>query len=136
MTTDGILVLLFLAIFVPVAVLLRRKELRDLQGSFDAVTFSEAENLHGRDLRVVKRVTEAALAQEGGGGILGAHWYCVGPGPSYYVAIAQTVPSSGWRARLAWTVRPLSAERMRGALIGDREALVAAFGEEGAGSPG
>ncbi|QGW63906.1 hypothetical protein GOY17_02625 [Lysobacter soli] len=53
--------------------------------------------------------------------------YCVGPGPSYFVAIA--IAQTGFGAvSVTWVVRPLTEERMRGALAGDRKATALAFG--------
>ncbi|HJW45055.1 MAG TPA: hypothetical protein VJ484_01045 [Lysobacter sp.] len=54
-------------------------------------------------------------------------WYCVGPGPAYFLAIPMV--TTGFRkVSVRWAIRPLTAERMRGALTGDAEALRLAFG--------
>jgi hypothetical protein len=56
-----------------------------------------------------------------------AFLYCVGPGPSYFLAIA--IARTGFGAvSVDWVVRPLTEQRMRGALIGDRKATSLAFG--------
>jgi hypothetical protein len=54
-------------------------------------------------------------------------WYCVGPGPSYFLAIPMVTVGFG-KVSVRWVVRPLSRERMRGALVGDADALRLAFG--------
>jgi hypothetical protein len=56
-----------------------------------------------------------------------AFWYCVGPGPSYFLAIARARMHRG-DARVDWIVRTLTEERMRGALHGDDKATALAFG--------
>ncbi len=56
-----------------------------------------------------------------------AFWYCVGPGPSYFLAIAMLQAGSG-KVDATWIIRPLTEARMRGALIGDRKATALAFG--------
>lgn len=56
-----------------------------------------------------------------------AFLYCVGPGPSYFVAIAIAQTGLG-AVSVKWVVRPLTEERMRGALVGDRKATALAFG--------
>ena len=75
-------------------------------------------------MRVVKEVLEST-GQDLGASPTTGFFYCVGPGPSYFVAIANL--ESAWRARFAWVIRPLTEERMRGALVGDSVALQAAF---------
>ncbi len=58
-----------------------------------------------------------------------AFWYCVGPGPSWYLAIPIS-SRSGFHWDVEWVVRPLDESRMRAALDGDAEALRLAFGED------
>ncbi len=77
-------------------------------------------------MRVVKTAVDRAGSSDGG--VNAAFWHCIGPGPSYYIAIAQPVRGFAFRKRYRWVVRALSAERMRGALAGDAEAMRAAFG--------
>lgn len=117
------------ALAVLVALLARSWRGERVRRSFDDIVFQTPSGpMPGRSMRVVKRVVESAGLPQGGDGLTGAFWYCVGPGPSYFVAIG--TPASAWpRRRLDWAVRPLSAERMRGALTGDAEAMAAAFGE-------
>ncbi len=102
---------------------------RLLQRSFDALTFpAEAGTLRVADITVVKRVTHE-VSRHSDHAPLAAFWYCVGPGPNYYVAAARYV-RNGWRGgRYDWVVRRLDAERMRGELSSDRDALHAAFGD-------
>jgi hypothetical protein len=58
-----------------------------------------------------------------------AFWYCVGPGPSWYLAIPVS-RRNGFQWDVEWVVRPLDESRMRAALNGDTEALRLAFGED------
>lgn len=57
-------------------------------------------------------------------------WYCVGPGPSYFVAIPMAAVGMG-RVEVQWVVRPLTMERMRAALQDDEAALERVFGSCG-----
>lgn len=102
---------------------------RLLQQSFDGLTFpGEAGVLRVADITVVKRITHE-VSRYSDHAPLAAFWYCVGPGPVYYVAVARYV-RNGWRSgRYDWVVRPLDAERMRGELSSDQDALHAAFGD-------
>lgn len=101
-----------------------------VQSLFDRLVFqTEAGLVPGAQMKVVKRIVDTVGSSDGGNGITGAYWYCVGPGPSYFVAIAQRTMTNLVRSELQWVVRPLSEDRMRGALVGDTEALFAAFGE-------
>ena len=89
----------------------------------------------GQRGRVVKRPTPlststfllstAAGYQEGHGE---EFWYCVGDGGHYWMAIANC-ERQWWRWRVHWVVRPLTAARMRNALIDDPAALQATFGD-------
>lgn len=104
-----------------------RKARRSLRDSFAALVFRTSEGTTvGRNIQVVKEVLEST-GQESGAVVTTGFFYCVGPGPSYFVAIAQI--RNGWRINYTWVIRPLTKERMRGALMGDNEALRAAFGD-------
>ena len=94
----------------------------------------------GADVRVVLRrgqwnggMPRVALA----GRDLGpedAFWYCVGPGPAWYLVIPLSWRRGfGWKVE--WVVRPLDERRLRAALDGDRQALRLAVGEEENGKP-
>ena len=101
-----------------------------VQSLFDRLVFQTGTGpVSGAQMKVVKRIVDTMGSNEGGNGITGAYWYCVGPGPTYFVAIAQRTMTNLVRSELQWVVRPLSEERMRGALAGDTEALLVAFGE-------
>lgn len=102
---------------------------RLLQRSFDTLRFPcEGEVLGAAEVSVVKRVIHET-SRMGEHAPLTAFWYCVAPGPNYYVAIARYM-RDGWRGgRYQWEVRPLDAARMRGALDADGDALHAAFGD-------
>ncbi|HVK51584.1 MAG TPA: hypothetical protein VM469_07605 [Pseudoxanthomonas sp.] len=104
----------------------QRANERSLQRTFDTLSFETAEGRrYGPDMQVVKQVTLEVSSQNHP---LSAFWYCVGSGPSYFVAMAQ-YQREGWLGgRYEWTVRPLDEERMRHALIGDKQALQATFG--------
>lgn len=102
------------------------------QGSFEAQVFeTPAGTVAGRDLRVVKRARMGITPNnvEGMAETSDEFWYCVGPGPTYWLAIPTIGMQYGSVAYVRWVVRPLSAERMRAALMDDRRALKLAFGE-------
>ncbi|KGQ17933.1 hypothetical protein LF41_1787 [Lysobacter dokdonensis DS-58] len=78
----------------------------------------------GHQLKVVKQVSYQPGENSAG---LGARmgetfWYCVGPGQSYWLAMPMRMSRKGL---IEWVVRPLTEERMRAALLGDRRALAA-----------
>lgn len=101
-----------------------------VQSLFERLVFqTETGPVSGAQMKVVKRIVDRMGSSEGGSGITGAYWYCVGPGPSYFVAIAQRTMINLVHSELRWVIRPLSEDRMRGALAGDTEALIAAFGD-------
>jgi hypothetical protein len=99
---------------------------RWLQRTFDTLPFETAQGRrYGPDMQVVKQVTFEVSAQNHP---LTAFWYCVGAGPSYFVAMAQ-YQRQGWLGgHYEWTVRTLDESRMRHALMGDKQALLATFG--------
>lgn len=102
-----------------------------MQRSFDAIVVQTPQGpVTGEKLLLVKEVIDTSGSSEGGDDLQGVFRYCVGPGPTYFVIIGQVVAEGFVRRRLQWVVRPLSEERMRGALHRDRAALNAAFGEE------
>lgn len=99
---------------------------RWLQRTFDALQFDTA---HGRqagpDMQVVKQVTMEVSSHNHP---LTAFWYCVGEGPSYFVAMAH-YQREGWMGgHYEWTIKALDEARMRHALIDDKQALQATFG--------
>ncbi|MBB3278043.1 MULTISPECIES: hypothetical protein [Pseudoxanthomonas] len=102
---------------------------RLLQRSFEGLRFPAGTGtLRVDEITVVKRVTHE-VSRHSDHAPLAAFWYCVGPGPNYYVAVAE-YQRNGWRSgRYQWVVRPIDEERMRGALGGDPDALHAAFGD-------
>ena len=114
------------AAVLAVALYFSLKANRSMRDSFAALVFQTPEgSVSGAKMRVVKEVLEST-GQDLGASPTTGFFYCVGPGPSYFVAIANL--ESAWRARFAWVIRPLTEERMRGALVGDSVALLAAFG--------
>lgn len=130
-----LLVLTFVVLFVWAAIREARLRRERIQRSFDALVVQTPRGpVNGDELLVVKEVIDTSGSSEGGDGLQGAFRYCVGPGPSYFVVIGQVVAEGLARRRLQWVVRPLSEERMRGALHGDQMALNAAFGAEEKGS--
>lgn len=102
---------------------------RLLQRSFDSQVFQTGEGeLDAAAIAVVKRVTYDA-SHESGHAPRSAFWYCVGPGPRYFIAIAEYM-RAGWRGgQYQWVIRPIDEDRMRHALVADEEALHAAFGD-------
>lgn len=124
-----LLVLSFVGLFVWAAMREARLRRERVQRSFEAIVVQTPEGPVGGDkLLVVKEVIDTSGASEGGDDLRGVFRYCVGPGPTYFVVIGQVVREGLVRSRLQWVVRPLSEERMRGALHGDHAALAAAFG--------
>ncbi|WP_242108927.1 hypothetical protein [Luteimonas aquatica] len=129
---NALLIVAFLGLVAWLVIRESRLHKARMQASFDDLRFPGAGDLRGRDMAVVKKVTET-VAETWVGGIETGWWYCVGPGPSYYLVIVQPA-SAGWmRIRAHWLVRPLSEQRMRNALLGDPGALAAAFGEPATG---
>lgn len=130
-----LLVLAFVVLFVWAAIREARLRRERVQRSFEAIVVQTPQGSVGGDrLLVVKEVIDTSGAGEGGDDLQGVFRYCVGPGPTYFVVIGQVVAEGFGRTRLQWVVRPLTEERMRGALHGDHVALNAAFGEEEKGS--
>lgn len=124
---------------VLLGVIVSRRERRRLQASL-RMTFARLQfdtpkgRVPGSALRVVKISQQAAgftgdEARElfGDRQLPDAFWYCVGPGPSYFLALGR---ANAHRDGIAvdWIVRPLTEERMRGALVGDDKAIALAFG--------
>ncbi|MCD7097821.1 hypothetical protein [Stenotrophomonas sp. MMGLT7] len=104
----------------------RRRHGNALQSSFAAHRFDTPDGpVGGASLRVVKASNQ--VSRHTSNVPAEVFWYCVGPGPSYFLAIAQ-VRMKGRRFEVDWTVRPLTEERMRAALAGDRKATALAFG--------
>lgn len=112
---------------------------RFLQQHFDALRFdTPAGVVNGAQLEIVKRALtstndgvglELNLSRNAGGNASDEFWYCVGPGPCYFVVIPVVQRSFAMRASVQWIVRPLTEARMRGSLITDRKATRAAFGD-------
>lgn len=120
--------LLVVLVMIVIGLWNRKGRRQGLDRAFADVSFqTPAGAVRGKDMRVVKDVFDSPLGEKIP---TGAHRYCVGPGPSYFVAICQATGYT-WRKQpiLGWVVRPLTAERMRHALAGDDEALRAAFGD-------
>jgi hypothetical protein len=129
----------FVGAVVLLSVVVSRRERRRVQASL-RMTFARLQfdtpggRVPGSALRVVKISQQAAGigADElhdlfDDHSLPDAFWYCVGPGPSYFLAIGR---ANAHRRGVAvdWIVRPLTEERMRGALVGDDEATALAFG--------
>jgi hypothetical protein len=113
----------------------QRKVEAALQRSFDDTMFdTPGGKVPGSSLKVVK-ISEQSTRFAGedvhkrAGSTMpsDAFWYCVGPGPSYFLAIATAQVGDG-RVSVEWIIRPLTEQRMRGALAGDRKATALAFG--------
>ncbi len=114
----------------------RRRAQAALRMTFARLQFDTPQGrVPGSSLRVVKISRQAAgLAGDEAYGLFGdrqmpdAFWYCVGPGPSYFLAIARADARPGG-VSVDWIVRSLTEERMRGALLGDEKAIALAFGQ-------
>lgn len=109
----------------------RRRVGQALRESFAALRFATPDGSVGGDaVRVVKVYRQGMpLAYDdvfdlpiGPRRISDSFWYCVGPGPTYFVAIPMVEVGLG-RAKVTWVVRELSEARMRAALVDDPEAL-------------
>lgn len=112
---------------------------RTLQSTFAALRFSTPSGeVDGSSLKVVKvsrqgmpLVCDEVFAAQVDLVPSDAFWYCVGPGHSYFLAVP--IVTAGFdRVRVQWIVRPLTEQRFRGALVGDKEALRLAFGPDAA----
>ncbi len=115
-----------------------RNQVTDLlEASFREQAFpGEHGPLRGSDLTVVRRSRQTIESSDGHvysiapGAALqtaDAFWYCVGPGPSGFLAIP-VVTSGFGEAQVRWIVRPMTEGRMRVALQFDRKATRLAFG--------
>lgn len=129
-----VIALVVVAIAVAGLIGQRAMQREALRASFEAQTFDTPEGkVDGRRLRVVKISTLAATTPnsvEGGDTkTRDEFWYCVGPGPSYFLAIPTIGVRYGSVSFVRWIMRPLSEARMRGALHGDVRATKLAFGE-------
>lgn len=119
----------FIAVYAWAALRTTRKRRDEIQASFEILGFPTPQGERsGREMRVVKELRDN-IQVNGEDVAMCVYRYCVGPGPSYFVAIGQFTGIGFGRRRLDWALRPLSAERMRGALFGDEDALAAAFGD-------
>ncbi|KAB7777349.1 MULTISPECIES: hypothetical protein [unclassified Xanthomonas] len=115
-----------------------RRQVTDLlEASFRAQAFPGAHGpLRGSDLTVVKRSRQTiessdghvySIAPDAALQTADAFWYCVGPGPSGFLAIP-VVTSGFGKAQVHWIVRPMTEGRIRVALQFDRKATRLAFG--------
>lgn len=130
---DQLMLGVFLAVIVVGIVAQRRRRRRmeqALQASFHALRFDTAHGtVSGAQLHVVKVTRSAALSNDGSQDEpADAFWYCVSEDRCYFLAIAM-IQADAHGIRVDWVVRPLSEERMRGALVGDRKASALAFGD-------
>lgn len=108
----------------------RRRSERALRQSFARHQFHTLDGpLSGTALRVVKASHRGTRhADPIHRHAADAFWYCVGPGRSYYLAIAVSRAGTG-HGPVHWVLRPLTEQAMRGALVGDRKAALRAFGQ-------
>ena len=114
----------------------QRRVQQAIDAGFETLRITDgAAPLRGRDLRVVaeRRMWMTAQRQDSFGPTGSQEMrseyflYCVGPGPSWFLVIARVNDRGWWRTvEIDWIVRTLDAARMRGALVGDVEALRAA----------
>jgi hypothetical protein len=129
----GVVVFIGLSVFAARAG--GRKIKAEVMRSFNAQTFdTPVGRVTGEALKIVKISKQSMQFAGDDVYALGqshqpsdAFLYCIGPGPSYFVAIAIAQTGLG-AVSVKWVVRPLTAERMRGALVGDRKATALAFG--------
>lgn len=109
----------------------RRRVKQALRETFHALRFDTPDGVVGGDaLRVLKVYKQGMpFAYDdvfnipvGPRQISDSFCYCVAPGPSYFLAIPIVEVGLG-KAKVTWVVRPLTAERMRAALVDCPEAL-------------
>lgn len=114
-----------IAISIHTTIVGRRRVMQALRETFHALRFDTPAGTVGGDaLRVVKVFRQGMpYAYDdvfnlpiGPRQVSDSFWYCVGPGPSYFLAIPIVEVGFG-RANVSWVVRPLSLERMRAALV-------------------
>lgn len=126
----------FLGLSIYTTIIGRDRVKRALRTTFAALRFNTPDGIvDGNAVQVVKVYKQGMpFAYDdvfnmpvGPRQISDSFWYCVGPGPSYFVAIPMVEVGLG-RATVRWVVRPLTAERMRAALQDDENALRKAFG--------
>lgn len=116
----------------------RRRPGTDLRRAFAAVHFETPRGVVGGDaVRVVRVRRQGMFADIDPFDIppemlplAESFWYCVAPGPSYFVAIASADLREA-RAVPVWTTRALSEAQLRSALADDPPALAAAFAPDG-----
>nr|WP_225876340.1 hypothetical protein [Lysobacter terrestris] len=126
----------FLALVIYQTLEGRKRVKRELRNTFLALRFTTPGGVAGGDaMRVIKVYKQGVPfiyddvfnLPVGPRHISDSFWYCVGPGPSYFLAIPLVEAGLG-RVKVSWVVRPLSAERMHAALVDDEHALREAFG--------
>ncbi|UBB25722.1 hypothetical protein [Pseudoxanthomonas beigongshangi] len=127
-----VLLLAMVALAIWAAIRRRAQAKRLLEESFSALEFDTPEGrVSGERVTVVsKRQKYMSAMWEGrqvGAQPSDAFWYCVGPGPSYFLVVPSLTNRWGG-LDLKWIVRPLTEERMRAALQGDRAGMQRAFG--------
>lgn len=123
----AVLVVGFMVAVVLLAIRARREFDAAVRRSFEALAFeTPAGRVRWDAVRVVKVVAHDSGNESSGPQDL--FWYCVGSGPSYFLALGH-VRGRLPRIRVDWVVRPLSEDRMRNALIGDDRATALAFGD-------
>ncbi|MUV13491.1 hypothetical protein [Noviluteimonas gilva] len=124
-----LIAIVWIALMVVVGTRQRRIDMARLRASFDALRFETAEGVVAGDKLLVVKEVAFEKSREGSMSLRSrmgeTFWYCVGPGQSYWVAMPMRMPRKG---PIEWVVHPLSEERMRAALSGDRQASAMAFG--------
>lgn len=121
-----VLVVGFMVAVVIFAIRARRAADAAVKRSFEALMFqTPAGRVRGGAVRVVKVVAQNVGNERSGPRDL--FWYCVGSGPSYFLALGH-VRRGLPPVRVDWVVRPLTEDRMRNALAGDERATALAFG--------
>lgn len=125
------LFVLFVGLGLYASVVGRRRIRHALRASFEALRFATPGGEVGGDAVRVVKVYKQGLPllyddvfdlTWGARHLSDSFWYCVAPGPSYYLAIPLVAVGMG-RVDIRWVVRPLSEERMRGALVDHPDAL-------------
>jgi hypothetical protein len=102
-------------------------------GFFESRTFSTSGGeLRGSDLRVVRYIHErngwGSRFDGSAPGIHSGWWYCDGPGPRWFLVLAQEDFAWARNGEKKWVTKELTEREMRNALMGDARAIAAAFG--------
>jgi hypothetical protein len=135
-------VLIFLGVSIAMNLEGRDRVRRALRETFAALDFATPQGVvSGAQVQVVKVYKQNMgrayddVFNIGTPHVHDSFWYCVAPGPCYFVAIPLLQAGRG-RVSVQWVVRLLTEERMRAALQDDAKVLDKVFGSGDGRHPG